>query len=188
VQTVAFWILALGIVSYVLWSYLRDHPELWQLLASFAPLRLLRTLWRTLRRRFQSWATMVQRRMRRQSPEKPEKAPGATRRFWLGVRSPRERVMYQYLSILRRAKRSGLPRRAPETPREYGTVLKPNLADAQPEVDSITTAFVEARYSRHPVIPAQVSEAREWSQRIKTALRSLKSGRAPGGRRAGRRD
>jgi hypothetical protein len=189
VRGIAFWIVALGVAAFVLWSYLRDHPEIWQALLSFAPLSLLLKLWRALRRRFGQWAVTARRRLRRRaSGEQRPGAAGASVRSWFGVRSPRERVLYHYLGVLRRAKRRGFPRRAPETPDEYGLVLGPRLLEAQLELDLLTEAFVEAKYSQHEVEPAQVGRARAWGQRIRAALRTLKSRRSLGDRRAGGRD
>jgi hypothetical protein len=185
-----FWILLLGVVAYVIWRYVRDHPEIWRALASLAPLRALRALrgwWRLLRRRLGTWRQTVNRRLRGEAPEEGTLAASGLRGFgWFGLRTPRERIWYHYLGVLRRARRRGLPRRAPETPREYGAVLKPRLPEVQAEVESLTEAFVEARYSLHPIQAEQVGQARTWGQRIRATLRGQRFERRFGGRRVRR--
>lgn len=179
-----FWLLVLGIVSYVIWSYLADHPEIWRSLASFAPIRALRALWRALRGRFRRWAATM-RRAEQQRPGQVE-VRGAQEprwRFWLGLRSPREQVLYHYIGVLRRAKRSGLARRLPETPQEYGEVLGQSLAEAQQEMDLLTETFTEARYSLHAIEPDDGLHARRWGRRIRAELRGRKLSRRTGGRR-----
>jgi hypothetical protein len=187
VQTVLFWVLAVGAVSFVIWSYLRDHPDIWKALASSALIRVLRRWWHALRQRFVRWRATARRRLRRQAPgERAAETSARLRRPWFGARTLRERVLYHYLAVLRRAKRRGFPRRPGETPAEYEAALVPRLPDARADMDLITDAFIEARYSQHPVERAQVARVREWGQRVKAVLRGLKLWRRSGGWRAGR--
>ncbi|MGH2521411.1 MAG: DUF4129 domain-containing protein [Anaerolineales bacterium] len=44
------------------------------------------------------------------------------------------------------------------------------MPEAQPEVDALTRAFVEARYSPHPVEPGQAQHARASWERVRAAL------------------
>jgi hypothetical protein len=186
-QTIVFWMVAAAVVGFVIWNYLRDHPEVWRALTSSALVRALRALWRALRGQWTRWRATVRRRFRRQTVgERDLEGAEPTRRPWFGVRTPRERVLYHYLGVLRRAKRRGFPRRRSETPSEYEGELVPRLHRAQAEMGSITGAFVEARYSQHPVERERVIRVREWGQRVKAALREVRLSRRPGGRRAGR--
>jgi hypothetical protein len=186
-QTLAFWVVAVAAVGFVIWSYLRDHPEIRQAFTASALFRALRALWRALRGQWTRWRAAVRSRLRRQASGEGDLARrGMARRSWFGVRTPRERVLYHYLGVLRRAKRRGFPRQPPETPDEYEGALAPKLPDARDEMDLITDAFVEARYSQHPVEREQVARVRDWGQRIKAALREVRLGRRSGGRRAGR--
>jgi hypothetical protein len=83
-------------------------------------------------------------------------------------------VLYYYLSVLRRADERGIPRRPAQTPDEYRARLGPSLPQAEEEVNQLTDAFVEARYSRHTVEREQARRVRESWQRVKAALRALK--------------
>jgi hypothetical protein len=152
-RSLLFWAAALGMVFYVVRSYLHDHPEMLQALTSLGPIHALReSLWRA----------------------SPRSSKEPFRFFRLGALSPRERILYYYLSILRRAERQGFPRQRAQTPYEYDATLAPHLPQAQQEMTLLTEAFVEARYSQHVIEPGQARRMRvEW-QRVKAALQVLK--------------
>jgi len=182
-RSLIFWIVVLGMIFYVVRGYLRDRPELLEALGALGPIRVLRRLWVALWHWWGRWTKAVSERlirlapsglMRRRSSE--ESAPF----FRLGALPPRERVLYYYLSILRRAGQQGFPRRRDQTPYEYDATLGPNLPEAQQEMALLTQAFVEARYSRQAIEPDHARRARTAWQWVKAALHALKQ-RASGG-------
>jgi len=176
-HSLLFWAVALGMIFYVIRSYLRDHPELLKALAGLGPIHTLRRFLTALWHRLVGLAETINehiprrlslRRARRKQPEEP------FRFFRLGALSPRERILYYYLSILRRAGRQGFPRQRAQTPHEYDVTLGPHLPQAQQEMSLLTQAFVEARYSRHTFDREQARRVRADWQRVKAALRALK--------------
>jgi len=176
-RSLLFWAIAVGMVFYVVRSYLRDHPELLKALAGLRPIRALRrfliALWRNLVGLAEAVNGHIPRRLslrraRQRQPEEP------FRFFRLGALSPRERILYYYLSILRRAGQRGFPRQRAQTPHEYDVNLAPNLPAAQQEMTLLTQAFVEARYSRHAFDRERARRVRADWQRVKAALRALK--------------
>jgi hypothetical protein len=176
-RTVLFWGLALGVVIYVVSSYLRDHPELLAWIAGWRPLAWLRRLWAALRRLLGRWEVTVQRRLARLSPRRaPETSvPRRPFRFLrLSALSPREQILYYYWSVLKRAERWGVPRQPAQTPREYGEALESRLPEVEAEVDELTEAFVEARYSQHPVDSTNAQAVKGDWQKVKSSLRALK--------------
>jgi hypothetical protein len=176
-RSLLFWAVTLGMVFYVIRSYLRDRPELLQALASLGPIRALRDLLTALWRRLVGLAEAVNKRIPQQlSLWRRRKGPSETsfRFFRLGALSPRERILYYYLSILRRAGQQGFPRRRAQTPHEYDGTLRPHLPEAQQEMGRLTRDFVEARYSTHPVDREKEKQVRTRWQQVKAALRALK--------------
>jgi len=176
-RSLLFWAVALGMVSYVVRSYLRDRPELLEAFVTHRPIRalcdFLIALWRRLVGLAEAASDRIPRRLslRRVRPSSPKEP---FRFFRLGVLSPRERVLYYYLSILRRAERQGFPRQRAQTPHEYDVTLGPYLPQAQQEMTLLTEAFVEARYSQHVIEPGQARHVRIGWQRVKAALQALK--------------
>jgi hypothetical protein len=175
-RSLLFWAAALGMVIYVIRSYLHDRPELLAALTALKPIRLLRDFLVALWRRWTGLAEAVNerfpRRLRRRV--RPESTEMPFRLFRLGALSPRERILYYYLSTLQRASRLGLPRRRAQTPNEYDATLGPHLDQAQQEMTQLTQAFVEARYSRHTFDREQDRQVRTRWQQVKAALRALR--------------
>jgi hypothetical protein len=167
----------IAFIAYLMWNYLRDRPELYSSLKALAPLRALRRLWAVLRHRVSGMMATAREaaaivwlrdRLRRAAPG------SAWGYFRLGAATPREQVMFYYLSLLRRASERGFGRRPPQSPRDYETVLKENLPDSAPELQALTAAFEETRYSAHPVSPEQAKETRAIWQRVRVALNGRK--------------
>jgi hypothetical protein len=176
-RSLLFWASALAMVTYVTRSYLRDHPELLDAFVSLRPIYALRNFLLTLWRQLTGLAEVINehiplrisvRRTHTRSPDSP------FRFFRLGALPPRERILYYYLSILRRASQLGLPRKRGQTPHEYDKALTDHLSQAQQEMTHLTQSFIEARYSRHAFDRQQDSQVRASWQQVKAALRALK--------------
>jgi hypothetical protein len=177
-RSLLFWTITLGMVYYVIRSYLRDHPEILETLYSLKPIRMLRDFLAALWRYFSGWADSARARMPRRILERWMREAGSSespfRFFRLGALPPRERILYYYLSILRRAGQRGIPRRQAETPREYEDALNPRLPEAQQDLTQLTEAFIEARYSLHIFDRKHDQQARTHWKRVRAALQALK--------------
>jgi hypothetical protein len=139
------------------------------------------------------WAALLAR-FRGYAAAMVEHVPGAARlravpsmvpRGRLGFRRvgslpPREQVLYYYLSVVRRAHRQGVDRRGSQTPYEFSADLAPRLAEAEGDMDTLTDAFVQARYSRREVPEMELGRIRGSWQRVRAALRDVKSRVASG--------
>jgi hypothetical protein len=125
-------------------------------------------VWRGVRRSL----AVVGEQIGRLLPARSAPAAGSPLGRLLRVRglSPREQVLYYYLSIVRRAGRQGYPRHGTQSPREYSAGLAPQLPQAQEDLDRLTQEFIEARYSRHPIEPPEANQAQTHWQQVKAAL------------------
>lgn len=85
---------------------------------------------------------------------------------------PRRRIYFFYLSMIRRSGEQGLARRASQTPSEYAAELEKALPSAAEDIDSITGAFVQARYSRQEVNPQRADLVKATWGRIRRALQN----------------
>jgi hypothetical protein len=88
-----------------------------------------------------------------------------------GPRTARDQIFRYYWDVVRLAERRGFPRRRSQTPHQYVTTLAPNVGEAEADLRLLTDAFVEVRYSAHPVEATQVNEARTSRRRVRWALR-----------------
>jgi hypothetical protein len=172
-RTAVFWVVLAAGVLYMLfrvrWGAVADarpKRKRLSLLARFV--RLWRGLWRRARRSARAVAALVPRGL----PRRERTAPAGLRRFFrLNALSPEEQVRYFYLSLLRRAQQGGVTRAASQTPSEFSATLAPRVGDAEPDLEAVTDAFIEARYSGHSMEPEQVSPIKSHWQRVRTALR-----------------
>ncbi len=99
----------------------------------------------------------------------------APRSPWRFVRinslTPRERVRFFYLSTVRRAAEEGAPRESSETPSEYARDLRRQWPEAQAEIDRLTEAFIEARYSARDFEEEEAGRVKEVWRRVRRAIR-----------------
>ncbi len=164
--------IVVGMVVYILRAYLRDHPGA---LNALRPVRGFRQWWAALRRRMGGWAEALDERLPREWLRRWRRRPAPASpfsSFRLGAQSPRDQIIYFYLSLLRRAGRLGFPRRPAQTPHEYEPTLAANLPEAQTETDQLTQAFVEARYSRRSIEANEVRRVRAYWERMRAALQA----------------
>ena len=175
-----FWAAILAGVAYVVRSYVRDHPDALRSLLRIGWVRALADalarLWRQATRAGSAARELVSRggllRRRRRS-----RGRRSFRLLRPGTLPPRERIWYYYGTLLRRAARSGLPRRGSQTPFEYELMVRPALAEARDELRLLTRAYVEARYSVHSITAERAQQARAQLRRLTAALRSAEAGR-----------
>jgi hypothetical protein len=184
VRSVAFWAAVAGAAIYVVRGYLRDHPgALRQLLGT----GLLRRLWEALLslRRQVGRAGASMRRLLSAEGRARGRRPRPRGRFPVlrpGSLPPRERIRYYYANLLRRAARLGLEREGSQTPLEYEEEVEPALPQRGPDLRLLTQAFIEARYSAHPITPEQAKDAAAQLRRLRGALRSAaRAGKQSGG-------
>ena len=178
----AFWALLIALVIGALLFFLRERGyrlEWGQARRAWGTFGgHVRALWLRLRRRARVAGHSLRQRLR--GPEQP--ASGQPNNPASGLRrprpmSPREQIRYYYLSTVRRAGERGVPRADSETPLEYVHDLKQQWPEAETELDELTQAFVEARYSPQPIDKPAVARVKEEWKRVRERLR--RSARRP---------
>lgn len=171
-RSAVFWIIALGAILYVVYSYLKERPELLRTLKAFKVIQIAQQWWRGIR----TWWRGVRRTLRTKLPTlslnflRRKATHQDTRSARRKREALREQMFYDYLETLDRAREEGFPRRDAQTPYEYHRTLDPNLPDVHTELTALTEAFVEARYSTHPVDKDDVARLRANAQSVRAAL------------------
>ena len=161
-----------------LYNFAREHGAAIERLPFLRPLlRLLSALaglWATLRRRARQAGHALSVRLASRQRRPAREASAGRRRFTrLGSLSPREMIQYYYLSTVRRAAKAGLRRRPSQTPEEYSAGLRKHVPEVDQDLGALTSAFVEARYSVHPMNGEYARGLRPYWQRVKQELRRL---------------
>jgi hypothetical protein len=180
--SISFWGLILVIVVYTLLRVWRDRfsdteggkaIRLWW--------ERVRAWWRALWRRWRLHGLDVPAWLSRRRAAllaRTRVGPGPFRFFFPGRLPPRQLIRYFYLSTTRRAAQAGQPRRESETPYEYQASLDQQFPDLEPDLEGLTDAFVQARYSAEPLVKKDATAVKPLWQRLKAALRRRRLSRS----------
>lgn len=174
-RSLVFWLVALAITWYLVKSYLDDQPELVKRLKGFTLIgfiiRLLAQFWELVKGWTRAGLDMIPTAARGSELEQ-DNASATNIWNWLGLRrlSPRERILYYYLNILKRAERHGSTRQADQTPYEYEPDLQQSVPNVQSEVHVLTDVFVRARYSQQGFTEKHARLVKQQWQQIRKAL------------------
>jgi len=179
-----FYVLPGAVALYAIWNTWRKRRAIWEGLRTFvrdvrdltwgAILELVAALWRLFSfgspRLLRLAPAAVQARWRRRPGAALAEGPFG----WLRLRglAPRLLIQYFYVSLARRAEALGWGRRRGQTPYEYSQELAARLPERRGEIEVLTEAFVQARYSRRPIGEADARRARGPWERIRGALQT----------------
>jgi hypothetical protein len=83
---------------------------------------------------------------------------------------PRRQIYFFYLAMIRRGDEQGFGRNPSQTPAEYAATLENALPSAAEDIDSITEAFMAARYSRREIDSREVEDVKSMWGRIRRTL------------------
>ena len=172
-----FWTLLVALVVGALLFFLRergyrlDRARVQRSLASLWD--FLRIVWDRMRGRVRSAGRSLRARLDSLPPalNTPPLTTPRRRFLRLNALSPREQIRYYYLATVRRASERGVPRAPNETPLEYFGDLKQGWPEAEPDLEQLTSAFLEARYSAEPMDTTVAGRVRERWKRVKDRLR-----------------
>jgi hypothetical protein len=176
IRMTASWIIAVAVLIVVVYSVLKDNPEFLARARRTRFWQVIVRLWRDLMERLDRTASIIRKRLPRILPERLRDSRPAGRAGWrtprLNRMTPRERIRYYYLSILHRTSNVGLGRRPSQTPFEYQRSLAEKLAENEGEIEDLTGAFIEARYSPKPLDDEPPSAKEAWKRLRETLQRS----------------
>jgi hypothetical protein len=179
VKSIFLWgsLIILAIVA--LRQYIAFNQEISQELKRFRPIRWLITAWErfkaTLKKVNKTVGKFIQDSLDRLRRDRME--PDKTGEWdFINPRrlSPRQKVIFYYLALVRRAREAGIPRQDGQTPYEYAHSLKSRLKEENEGVDAMTESFIEARYSRHDIPAKQARRAESIWVTIRQVLRNAR--------------
>ncbi len=176
-RSLLVWGIVAAMALYIIVAYARARPEMLGALKRARWLSALQRWWWALRQRMSaavSAARTASPLARWRDWRRRRAGPPTARLFRLGAASPREQILFYYLSLLRRAAEHGFPRRPSQTPLEYEPTLAEHLPAAHAAADELTQAFVEARYAAPEATPARASRARAVWHQVRAALQKQK--------------
>jgi hypothetical protein len=167
---VLFWGTMVLLLGYAAYIYFSGKGQLGWLAAFW---QMLRLRWAQFWGAYQNWQLDRRAAVRRSDPSAESQQGDVTKRWRLRNLDPDQQVRYLYLATLEYAEQLGLPRKRSETPLQYAPRLRAQLADEmtdKSEVETLTNAFIQVRYSQQPIDAEQVPVLQEIWQRIKQHL------------------
>jgi hypothetical protein len=197
IKSIIFWIVFLGVVFFSIYHYYREHQEAFQRLKKipvFAPIfrfwRWLKGVFGTVNQHISAVVDAGVQRLR--SRRQAIQAESRQRFISLRRLSPREKIQFYYLAMVRRGNERGVTRKAAQTPYEYSRDLSQMLDysnDASKmtdrkdlnsvssqgktieDVERLTDYFVEARYSLHEMTSQDAGTVKRYWDHIRRILR-----------------
>lgn len=178
-KSAIFWVIFLGVVGFSLWQYLRQHQGLIDGLRKLPGWTFFARAWDWLRSLLGGVKAGLVRVAQAGTQRWRARRAGALDVFeggFLNLRrlDPRQRVFFFYQAFLRRSGETGLPRSLSQTPSEFATSLDRALPEAEPDIDTLTAAFVEARYAPRPVEPERVERVRQVWEHLRKVFQGKK--------------
>jgi len=179
VQSILFWGGLVSIVGFALYQYIRLNSSLWARMMAVPFFRwvieALGSIWSLIRGFNREIVQFIERQI--QQLQTSNLIKEMTREMQSGRHrqlNPRERIMALYLNLIKVGGSHGLHRRDSQTPYQYSQEITQTLPEVSPEMVDLTEAFVEARYSDHPVQEERLNPLQlEW-ERIKDAIHHWK--------------
>ena len=169
-RSVIFWAGLLVLVGYSVIVFMRDRWGLFRGFSLSVWWQRLRGWWGGARAGLGEAVERLREGVLHWRASRDPQLQSQRRRFLsVGRLSERERVRFFYLATVRRAAEAGIARQPTQTPIEYDDVLR--SATAEPEsADTLTDAFVAARYSSADITPGEADQAKSAWQQLKRRL------------------
>jgi Domain of unknown function (DUF4129) len=177
-RSIFLWAALLAILMYALVRFVRQHEAIFAALRKSRVANWLALAWQWLYVNMDKARGSLARAVTDRWQDILSRLEGKRvlpRSGWISLRSldPRRRVYFFYLAMIRRGNEQGLMREPSQTPSEYAAKLEKAIPSSSKDIDSITEAFVRARYSRQEVDSNDAKLVRSIWQRIRRALQTI---------------
>ena len=156
VKSILFWAVFIGIIGFAIVNFLRQHPGALKSLRRvpgfgwlFQALKSLFNWLSGVNKQIAATISTGWKRIFGASPQNIYKNLGQFINF--KRLSPRQQVIFYYLRLLDKSKKSGIDRKPYQTPDQFAGDLEHFVPEVQQDIHAMTDAFVEARYSNHPI-------------------------------------
>ncbi len=178
-REILFWGIAVLVLVYVIRQILPLRHSILRRLRHWRFFHRLLDFLRRMKRRWTVWRWNAVQSFRESWHALREDLAGRTgweQRGFLSLRGldPRQSIRFYFFALLRRGAESGTVRRPAQTPREYLVVLSDKEEQIRNELQELTLAFEESRYTLHEVGPEKARRVRKVWDTIRASLRSIR--------------
>ena len=174
-KSIGFWIILLGIFLFAIIQYIRQNKEYFVKIRRLGLIRWFGQVWHQI---YQAWTKSrkvilekVKQELERIGVlQRNRRLLDAWNYIRLGSLSPREQVRFFYLAILRRSSEAGINRKASQSAEEFSEQLKEFFPELSDELNTLTSGFVDARYSTHEITSEKSQLMQSVSQKIRKEI------------------
>ncbi len=174
-KSIAFWIVFIGVIIFALRYYVMQRQEIIQVIRKFALIQWLKNAWKWLTAYTQK-ITGDLRQTAQSGLERLRRSVKIFPRIYpailpiLGKLPPREQILFSYLALLKWTGDQGFPRRQNYTPKQYELQMAQIIPETQESMKTITSLFIEARYSPHMIQKHQSETFQNASKSLQDVL------------------
>jgi len=185
IRSILLWGSLAAIVIFVFIQFVRQHGGLRVALRQSRVMNWLSQAWQWLSKNADKtregltraitdgWQSLVSRL-------EGNRIPPLSNLLRLRALDPRRQIYFFYLAMIRRSEEQGLGRKPSQTPAEYAVTLEKALPTEDKDIESITEAFMAARYSRREIDSRDADVVKATWGRIRSALqRKSKESKKP---------
>ena len=178
VQSIIFWLVFAGVVISAIIFFIKNRPNLNHFISDLKLFTLIKEFWHWLIRglkeakhasseTIQKGLEKFQTFLRNQKRKLPTLID-LTKRL-----PPRQAVIVIYMDWILWNRQHGLVRKESQTPYEYAQAYVqqlPEMADQDENISTLTDVFIQARYSRHPIVKEQAHQMQNLSKQLKKSF------------------
>jgi hypothetical protein len=177
IRSILLWGALLVLISFAFKQFVRQHDGILAALQKSRVINWLILAWQWLYKNVDTARTSVSRAITDGWQSIVARLEGKRLLPPLGLihlraLDPRRRILFFYLAMIRRGGEQGWTRKLSQTPSEYAVHLEKVLPSASEDIDSITEAFIQARYTRQEIDVNSADRIKAIWGRIRRALQS----------------
>lgn len=179
IKDLVFWLVFLGVVLFSIIYYIRQNQVVMARLRKVRWFYWIRNFFtqflqgmRGVKKKIQEVIEIQTKKLQERRQKGKKQALGY---FSLRKLSPRQKVIFYYLAMVRRGGEVGLSRRPAQTPDEYAQRLINQIPDLDVDIQQMTREFNEARYSEHPIVADHATLIQKTWDRIRANFRRIKN-------------
>jgi hypothetical protein len=175
-----FWVFLIAVFFIALRQYILYNRDLAAELKRFKPILWIMSGWKQLMAAIKNTnrkvGSYLQDRLQ-QLRHLVTPSPDLSDWNYINLRrlSPRQRIIFYYLALIKRAGETHTPRHEDQTPYEYAQTLTTDFQEGRDGVDAITETFIEARYSRHEIPREKENKTRSAWESLRRILRKRRN-------------
>ena len=155
IKSILFWSIFLLVILFSVVYFLRQNKNFMQRLNGLKVFNLLKRLFQGIRQYFHGATSKIITIVDEKRRQLLNRLKGKSFQRFNFINphklTPREQVIFYYFALIRRGQEIGIPRQPSQTPSEYQQELNQGIPEAEIEFESMTQAFLDARYSQKPI-------------------------------------